>query len=338
MPNNELIAAFDAVLSDLDGVVYAGPEPLEGAVGTLQSLSDRGVALAYVTNNASRSPRQVAQHLRDLGAPATAAQVFGSAPEGARLLARRLAPGADVLVIGSQYLREQAIEAGLIPVGSAADKPKGVLQGFDSTLVWTDLAEAAYAIADGADWVATNTDMTLPGNRGTAPGNGALVAAVSAATGTYPEVAGKPEAGMFTTAARTLGSQHPLVVGDRLDTDIRGGNRAGMTTALVMTGVNNWMDALGAPASDRPELLLHDLRGLHDTYTPVEESDGVYTCGKSRAQLDKGMLHLDGGVQNIESWRAACACWWASRPLAESFALPDLVNNGVGIGQGDGPA
>ncbi|GAA1340044.1 HAD-IIA family hydrolase [Arthrobacter roseus] len=337
MRSDELISGFDAVLSDLDGVVYVGHEPVPGAVETLKSLSDRGVALAYVTNNASRSPDQVAQHLQDLGVPATALQVFGSAPEGAQLLARKLPPGASVLVIGSQYLKEQAVEVGLTPVDSADDKPVGVLQGFDSTLAWTDLSEAAYAVASGAVWVATNTDMSLPGSRGTAPGNGTLVAAVSSATGKYPEVAGKPEAGLFTTAACTLGSHRPLVVGDRLDTDIRGGNRAGMTTALVMTGVNSWMDALGAPASDRPDLLLHGLCGLYDSYLPVEESNGVYRCGKSRAQSDQRTLYVDGDQQNIEYWRAACASWWASRPLAESLELPELVNNGPDIGQGGRP-
>lgn len=338
MHNDELISRFDAVLSDLDGVVYVGPEPVPGAVEALKIVSARGVSLAYVTNNASRSPDQVANHLRDLGAPATPDRIFGSASEGARLLAQRLSPGATVLVIGSLYLKEQITAVGLTPVESADDEPAGVIQGFDSSLAWTDLAEASYAVARGAVWVATNTDMSLPASRGTAPGNGSLVAAVSAATGKYPEVAGKPEAGLFTTAANDLGSNRPLVVGDRLDTDIRGGNRAGMSTALVMTGVNSWMDALGAPVTDRPDLLLHDLRGLYDIYVPVEESNGIYTCGQSRAQWDDHKLHVNGDQQNIEFWRAACASWWASRPHAESAGLPDLVVNGAETGHGSVPA
>ncbi len=328
MHQEVLIAGYDAVLSDLDGVVYAGPNAIPGAVHALQSVSTRGISLAYVTNNASRSPEEVAAHLRELGAPASPEQVFGSAPEGAALLANRLRPGSTVLVSGSSYLREQVIAAGLTPVDSADDRPDGVIQGFDPSLAWADLAEAAYAVARGAVWVATNADMSLPGSRGTAPGNGALVAAVSAATGTYPEVAGKPEARLFNTAAKRLNAERPLVVGDRLDTDIRGGNRANMTTALVLTGVNGWTDALVAPSSDRPNLLLHDLPGLFAPYEAPEESEGTQICGQARAHVEGQRLYVDGDPESIDLWRAACAAWWARWPDASPAVVPELVVNG----------
>lgn len=258
-----LVAQYGAVLADLDGVVYAGPSAIPGATEALERLAGEGVALAYITNNASRSSAEVAAHLRELGAPATAGQVFGSALAGAELLAAQVSPGSTVLVTGSAVLAQHVAEQGLVPVTTADPVPDAVIQGFDPSLGWKDLAEAAYAVAGGAVWVATNTDMSIPQARGIAPGNGSLVAAVSAATGKRPLVAGKPEAQLFTTAANHLGVDTALVVGDRLDTDILGGNRAGMATALVLTGVDTVQTALAAVPDERPTYLLENLEQLH---------------------------------------------------------------------------
>ena len=324
MPGTPLIAGYDAVLSDLDGVVYAGPHAIPGAVEALQRLDGAGVQLAYVTNNASRSSEAVAAHLRELGAPATAETVFGSAQAGAELLAGQVPAGATVLVTGSAWLLEQVREQGLVPVASADEAPDAVIQGFDPGLGWKDLAEAAFAVARGAVWVATNTDMSIPQARGIAPGNGTLVAAVAAATGRTPLVAGKPEAPLFLTAARHLGAETPLVVGDRLDTDILGGNNAGFATAMVLTGVDTPQTALAARTAERPTYLLADLDALYAPYPAIEASGGGYACGSATARVSGDTLEISGDSSNLDSWRAACAAWWNARPDEQNATAPVL--------------
>ncbi|GAA3681629.1 HAD hydrolase-like protein [Arthrobacter ginkgonis] len=319
-----LISGFDAVLSDLDGVVYAGAGAIEGAVGSLDRLASAGVSLAYITNNASRSPDAVAAHLRDLGAPASAEQVFGSADAGAELLAGLVEPGASVLVVGSAYLREQVVRHGLSPVASAAEHPAAVIQGFDPAVSWTDLAQASYAVSAGAVWVATNTDLTIPRAEGMAPGNGSLVAAVAAASKAVPHVAGKPEPLLFRRAATRLGAARPLVVGDRLDTDIRGGNAAGYSTAAVLTGVDTPESILAARRDERPDFLIADLTELYLPYPEVRGDGAGFTCGEARAQVDGDTLTVAGESTDLNAWRAACAAWWLAHPHAETARLPQV--------------
>src|SRR5918995_1615334 len=148
---------------------------------------------------------------------------------------------------------------GLVPVHSAQEEPIAVVQGFNPEIGWKDLAEASYVVAGGALWVATNTDMSIPQARGIAPGNGTLVAAVAAATRQTPLVAGEPEAALFHSPAKRLGAERPLVVGDRLDTDILGGNRAGFATVAVLTGVDTRESILAARAEERPGYLISNL-------------------------------------------------------------------------------
>jgi HAD superfamily hydrolase (TIGR01450 family) len=320
-----LIEAFDAVLSDLDGVVYAGPHAIPGAVEALAKLEPAGVALAYITNNASRSPAEVAAHLRDLGAPAADDQVVSSAQAGAKLVADRFPAGTRVLITGSAALGREAELLGLEPVLSADDKPDVVLQGFSPTLGWKELAEASYAIQAGAFWVATNTDLSIPQARGIAPGNGTLVAAVQAATGKTPIVAGKPEAVLFHTAAERIQAQRPLVVGDRLDTDILGGNNAGMRTAVVLTGVDTPLSILSARSAERPDYLLADLSGLHQPYPEVSRTEQGYLCGKATAAMVDGQLDITGEEDDLDSWRAACAAWWEEAPNADTPTTPSVL-------------
>lgn len=323
MAEPNLIAGYDALLCDLDGVVYAGAGAIDGATQALDGLAAAGVALGYITNNASRSAEQVAAHLRELGAPAEAGQVFGSARAGAELLAQHVEPGAKVLVAGSETLAREVQDRGFVTVGSAKDKPAAVIQGFDPMIGWTDLAEASYAIAAGAFWVATNTDLTIPRAEGIAPGNGSLVAAVSAATGAVPLVAGKPEAALFRTAAAQLGAERPLVVGDRLDTDILGGNNAGMDTAVVLTGVDTVESVLAARTAERPRYLLSGLGELYRPYTEPVSTGTVFRCGGASAEVRDGTLHL-AGTPGLDAWRAACAAWWAAVPDTEGPAVPKI--------------
>lgn len=257
-----VIDHHDGVLFDLDGVLYAGAGAVDGAVEALAELRRREIPCAFVTNNASRSAEEVAGHLTDLGMPASPHEVFGSAPAGVSLMAREIPRGARVLVTGSRYLRQLVEDGGFQVVDSAADRPAAVIQGFDPQLRWIDLAEAAYAVNDGARWFATNCDLTIPREHGIAPGNGALIEAVGRATGAIPTAAGKPEPVMFVQAAQALGLQAPLVIGDRLDTDILGGNRARFTTALVLTGIDTRESVGAAEAASRPDHILETLADL----------------------------------------------------------------------------
>jgi glycerol 3-phosphatase-2 len=319
-----LIDNFDGVLADLDGVVYTGPRAIDGATDALGKLVGEGKRLAYVTNNASRSCAEVAAHLRELGAPATADQVFGSALAAAELLAGEVAAGAAVLVVGSQILADSVRAQGLVVVPAWDDQPDAVIQGFSPALGWKDLASAAYAITAGAIWVATNMDMTLPQERGLAPGNGTLVAAVAAATGKWPLVAGKPEAALFETAARHSGVEHALVVGDRLDTDILGGNRAGMETALVLTGVDSPQTALAARVDERPKYLIRSLGELYEEYPSITAESEAYCCGSAVARVSGTTVYITGRDDDLDSWRAACAAWWAAHPAITLHGAPTI--------------
>lgn len=321
----DLIEAFDAVLSDLDGVVYAGPSAIPGAVEALRRLEPRGVRLGYVTNNASRTPAEVAAHLRDLGAPAEDDDVVSSAQAGAELLAKKVPAGARVLVTGSAALAREVEHLGMHAVRSAREVPDAVIQGFSPDLGWRDLAEAAYAVAGGALWIATNTDMSIPQARGIAPGNGTLVAAVRAATGREPLVAGKPEAPLFLAAAERLGSRNPVVVGDRLDTDILGGNRAGFATAAVLTGVDTKESVLAARAAERPRYLLATLDDFFRPYPEAVAEDGAWRVGSSSARAAGDRLDIAGDSEDLDSWRAACAAWWDANPESDRAAAPRIT-------------
>lgn len=319
-----LISLFDALLADLDGVVYAGPHAIPGAVDSLQQLEGLGIGLGYVTNNASRTPAQVAAHLRELGAPADDQQVVSSSQAAAELLASLLAPGARVLITGSPALAQEIELVGLTPVSSQDDDPVAVVQGFNPAIGWKDLAEASYVVSAGALWVATNTDMSIPQARGIAPGNGTLVAAVAAATGQTPRVAGKPEAPLFHAAAKRLSADRPLVVGDRLDTDILGGNNAGFATVAVLTGVDTRETILAARTAERPDYVINSLTDLHSPYPAVDHADGTYRCGTSTARVSGGTVHVRGSEDELDSWRAACQAWWAAVPEAASPTAPKL--------------
>lgn len=324
MTKQALISSFDAVLSDLDGVVYAGPHAIPGAVDSLSRLETAGVGLGYVTNNASRTPAQVAAHLRELGAPAEDHQVVSSSQAAGDLLASLLPAGSRVLVTGSAALAHEVELAGLTPVHSAQEHPVAVVQGFNPEIGWKDLAEASYVVAAGALWIATNTDMSIPQARGMAPGNGTLVAAVAAATGKTPQVAGKPEAPLFHAAAKRLQAERPLVVGDRLDTDILGGNRAGFATAVVLTGVDTTYSILSARADERPGYILQDLDGLYEPYPSILQRVDEFRCGPAVARVNNGTVSITGSRDNLDSWRAACAAWWAATPDAPVATTPQL--------------
>ncbi|MCV7229466.1 HAD-IIA family hydrolase [Mycolicibacterium komossense] len=254
------VQQFDCLLLDLDGTVFRGHEPTEGAV---DSLSDLPIRALFVTNNASRSADEVAAHLRGLGFTADGADIVTSAQSGAHLLADQLPPGSRVLVIGTESLANEISTVGLEPVRSFDDQPAAVVQGHSPETGWANLAEAVLAIRAGAKWVATNVDRTLPSERGLLPGNGSMVAAVRAATDTAPQVAGKPSPTLMADALSRGDFHTPLVVGDRMDTDIAGAIAAELPSLMVLTGVSSARDVVHAIPSERPTFLAHDLRALH---------------------------------------------------------------------------
>lgn len=267
---------FGALLLDLDGTLYRGPEVIPGAPQALSGASEQ--QLMYVTNNASRSATAVAEHLRELGYAATENEVVTSAQAAARLLAGRLEPGATVLVVGTDDLVAEVSAVGLQPIrrfnGVA---PAAVVQGHSPQTAWADLAEAAYALRSGALWVAANTDATLPNERGLAPGNGSMVAALRTASGLEPIVAGKPYAPLLEDALARANTRDALVVGDRLDTDIDGGHSVGLESLLVLTGVSTLEDLRTQPADRLPTYIAESLDALNhpiaDT-APITLGDG----------------------------------------------------------------
>lgn len=254
-----LASEHDCLLLDLDGTAFRGSRPTTGAVETLSTL---GVRAFFLTNNASRAAGEVADHMRELGFSAQPDDVVTSAQSAAHLLAERLPRGSTVLVVGTESLAAEVAHVGLSPVRSLSDAPIAVVQGHSPHTGWADLAEAALAIRDGALWIATNGDVTLPTERGLVPGNGSMVAALRAATGTEPTVAGKPAPAMVRDALARGDFHAPLVVGDRLDTDIAGANAAGVPSLLVLTGVGTPADMIRAEPRHRPTYIAEDLRAL----------------------------------------------------------------------------
>jgi HAD superfamily hydrolase (TIGR01450 family) len=276
--------------------------------------------LAYVTNNAFRTPAAIAALLTSLGVAAAAEDIVTSAQAAARLLAERLPAGAPVLVIGGSGLRMAVRERGLRPVSTAADEPRAVVQGYSPDISYSLLAEGGLAVAAGALFVASNGDLTLPSRRGAQPGNGSLVQVVATATGVRPLVAGKPEPPLHRESVLRTGAENPLVVGDRLDTDIEGAHRVGADSLLVLTGVTRPEQAVLAPPSQRPTYLAEDLDGLLQPHPGVTSHDGAFTCGGWTARCDGDRLELTGGGERIDGLRALCAAAWARRDLAAGAA------------------
>lgn len=301
----------DAVLADLDGVVYAGPNAIPHAVDALNRASE-SVRVGYITNNASRSDETVAAHLSDLGLHVQPRDIVTSPQAAMTLLADQVKPGARILVIGGDGLLVEVERAGFVAVHSADDEPDAVVQGFAKELGWTDLAEASFALAKDIPWVATNTDWTIPVERGIAPGNGTLVSAVHSAVGRLPLVAGKPEPAIFREAMSRFGSSAPLFIGDRLDTDIKGAHGAGIASVLVLTGIDGPKELVQAPEDSRPDFVLADLRGLDEVYEEpvVDTAKAVATCGKARVSITGRTLRIDRGEGTVEAVRALCALVW----------------------------
>lgn len=320
----------DAALLDLDGVVYRGAHAVDHAAEAVSRAAGAGMAACYVTNNSSREPEVIAEQIRGYGLACRAVDVVTSAQAAALLLTDLLPAGGKVLVVGGQGLRTALRGAGFELCDGAEDDPLAVVQGFAPDVGWRQLAEAAYAIAAGALHLATNLDTSIPDDRGIAPGNGALVGAVVHATGVEPHASGKPTAPIFHQATHRIGARAPLVVGDRLDTDLEGARAAGIPGLLVLTGVSSARDAVLARPEQRPSFLAPDLRWLARAHPrPEQRSDGSWRCGDALVRLDDDAVVLaepapardltaaqpgtpqrDTWQLGTDEWRALCAAAW----------------------------
>jgi glycerol 3-phosphatase-2 len=333
-----VIDAYDAALFDLDGVVYLGPAAVPGAADALRRLRERGTRVGFVTNNAARSPEDVAVHLVELGIPASAADVVTSGQAAAHLVLHRFGRGARVLAVGGEGVIAALEEADLVAVSSADDSPVAVIQGYGFELTFQQLNEAAFAIQRGAHWVATNTDSTRPTDRGLAPGNGAAVAAVGMAVSAQPEVAVKPYRPLLDETVARLGAQRPILVGDRLDTDIAGAAKAGLDSMLVLTGSHGPSELCAATPEERPTHLGYDLCALLAPGLLVQPIPNGFRCGSASARLAAGRVELEGA----EAW-AIDALWalahltWQAADQGHSLDIDDVVS-GLVVGPGVGPA
>lgn len=313
----------DLLLADLDGVVYTGPSALPYAVESINRAQST-IRVGYLTNNASRTDAAVAAHLTELGLRVAPEDVVTS-PQAAMVLLAGLVPsGSTILVVGGDGLVDELHKAGFVVTRSAEDSPAAVVQGFAPEVGWAHLAEAAFALqkrddTDEIPWVATNTDWTIPQARGIAPGNGTLVSAVHTAVGRLPIVAGKPERAIFDAAVARFGASSPLFIGDRLDTDILGANRAGMPSALVMTGIDRAKQVLAAPVDSRPSFLLGDLRELFEPY-PAAVTSTEKRSGDVRVTVADAVVRVRGnvirtekpGTRSVDLLRAGAAAIWGT--------------------------
>jgi ribonucleotide monophosphatase NagD (HAD superfamily) len=292
-----LDTAYDVALLDLDGTVYLAGAAIAGAPEALRKAAAAGMRLAYATNNASRTPAAIAALLVGFGVSATPQDVVTSAQAAARMLAERLPAGAPVLVVGGSGLRMALRERGLRPVSTAAERPQAVVQGYAPGISYSLLEEGGLAVAAGALFVASNADLTLPTRRGSQPGNGAFIQVIATATGV-----------------------RPLMVGDRLDTDIEGANRVGLDSLLVLTGVTGPAEAILAPPGQRPTYLAEDLAGLLEPHPAVTSHDGTHRCGGWAARLNGDRLELTGSGDHMDGLRAACAAAWAAHGVSAESA------------------
>jgi HAD superfamily hydrolase (TIGR01450 family) len=305
-----LCASYDLAMLDLDGVVYIGPDAVPGAPGHVDRARSEGMRVAFITNNARRPPAEVAAHLRELGVAARDEDVVTSAQAAARVLSERLGPGARVVVLGADGLLDAVVSAGLEPVG-VTDEAQALVTGYGPDVRWHDIMRAAVRVRDGLWWVASNSDMTIPTSFGVAPGHGVLVDTVRRFAGVDPVVAGKPSRPLFDETVRRVGGDRPLMVGDRLDTDIEGAVTAGLDSLLVMTGVTGLDELVAATPAERPTYLSADLAGLWSAHPEVPVTAGTARAGGWTATVaDGGRLSVDGAGDPSDWWRVVAQASW----------------------------
>ena len=309
-----LASNYDTALFDLDGVIYLGPNAIDGVPDVLDELRSRGTHLGFVTNNAARTPETVAEHLCELGIRASAADVVNSTQATVRMLAAELPPGAAILAVGTDALREQLGAAGLRLVQGLDPLPDAVVQGYSPTIGWSELEEAALAVQRGALWFGTNPDLTRPSDKGLVPGLGAQLAVVRVCVDVEPRIAGKPFRPLLDETVRRIGAKHPIFVGDRTDTDILGANNAGMDSLFVFTGAHGKADLAVAAPDSRPTYIGYDAAALLEQPRQAVYRGQGFVCGYQEVDFADGLgflstLPVTRDEQLDALWAGLQACW-----------------------------
>jgi glycerol 3-phosphatase-2 len=263
-----IVDRYDSFLFDLDGVLYRGSEPIPAAADVIDAIRARGRPVAFMTNNSARTPEEVVAHLRSVGVGADVDEVETSALATAKLLAERGVRAA--FVIGETglvtALRDANIAIVDVPTlsGATGDEPSPVVVvGLDRHLTYERLRDGSLLVERGASFVASNADASFPAEDGAAwPGAGAIAAVIETTTGVSPEIVGKPHAPLLRSALVRAGGRRPLVIGDRLDTDIAGAVGLGWDSLLVLTGISTRADVEKLDPGSRPTFVGEDLRVL----------------------------------------------------------------------------
>ena len=304
-----LTEAYDVAVLDLDGVVYVGADAVAGAPEALNAAQADGMHLAFVTNNAARPPEAVGEHLRELGVEAHDEDVVTSAQAAAHLLSDRVPAGSKVFLLGGPGLEQALRERGLEPVTEPSDDVAAVAQGYGPDVRWRQMMQGAVLVRSGLPWVATNTDMTIPTDTGVAPGNGAAVRLVAEFAEREPDVAGKPKPPLFQETLDRVGGERPLVIGDRLETDIEGAVTMGWDSLLVLTGVTGLEELVRAPKDRRPTYVGRDLAALARPQAAPEVGD-VVSLGGWSAHTEEDRLVVEGGGSPDDWWRVVAVAGW----------------------------
>ncbi|MEI2713250.1 MAG: HAD-IIA family hydrolase [Nocardioides sp.] len=306
-----LIEGFDLVMFDLDGVVYVGDGPVAHAAEAIAEVRGGNTSVAYITNNASRPPADVVDKLERVGVVATPDEVVTSAQAVAHLLVNDFGTGSRVAVLGGSGLKEALSAEGLQVCGVQEDDVVAMVSGYGPDVSWGDIMHAAVRIREGLPYYASNADRTIPTAFGVAPGHGVLVDLLRKFGEAEAKIAGKPARPLFDETLERIASHRPLMVGDRLDTDIQGAVQAEIPSLLVLTGVTGITELLTAGPGERPTYLAVDLRGLLDSHPHVEREGEAFRVRGWSAQVTQGRLVVTGRGAADDWWRAAAEAGWA---------------------------
>lgn len=310
-----LLDVHDLVMLDLDGVVYVSGRAIDGVPAYLARVRRAGARPAFITNNASRTPGAVSQELRRLGVEADPADVVTSAQAAAHLVRERHGGNSRVLALGGEGLVAalSAESLTVVPVGGDPWGPEDVdvvASGYGPDVRWRDIMLAATLVRGGVPYIASNADETIPTDQGPQPGHGVLVRTIAEFAGVEPVVAGKPARPLLDETIRRVGGERPLMVGDRLDTDIEGANNVGVASLLVLTGVTGLLELVRARPAERPTYLAPDLGGLFELHRAPDVGAGTARCGGWSASVRDGHVVVTGGGSPAQWWRCVAAVAW----------------------------
>ncbi len=304
-----LLEIYDLAMFDLDGVVYVSGHAIDGVPEGLRRVRVQGVHLAFVTNNASRTPEQVAANLTKLGIEASPADVVTSAQAAARVVKDAFGADATVLTLGGAGLAA-ALDAEGIEVTDEPAAADAVVSGYGPDVRWKDIMRVATLVRNGLPYVASNTDLTIPTEHGLSPGHGVLVRTIADFAGVEPVVAGKPAKPLMEETIRRVGGDRPLMIGDRLDTDIEGARAVGVDSLLVLTGVTGLADLVSATPDLRPTYISPGIEGLFEPHPVPETGGGATRLGGWEASVTDAVLAVNGTGSAGDWWRVVATAAW----------------------------